>query len=97
MDENDKDELLLEKLMQEEEETLMNEEEELEEEECEPELTREEIRLKMRIEKFFKQNEGRDVVDVVGELVVRMEDLEALLEEHLKVEKDDWKRQGTEL
>ena len=57
-------------------------------------LTKEELRLKARIEKFFDANEGRDIVDVIGELVMRVEDIEEKLE---NVDKDDWGRSGREL
>ena len=60
-------------------------------------LTKAELRLKGRIEKFFEANEGRDVVDVVGELFTRIEDVEETIISLSKNEKDDWNRGGREL
>ena len=56
-------------------------------------LTKDELRLKARIEKFFDANQGRDIVDVIGELVIKVEDLEKTL----STTKDDWGRSGREL
>ena len=67
------------------------------EKKLERKLTKEELRLKARIEKFFDANEGRDVVDIIGELVIRMEDLEKDFKCICKVNEDSWKRQGQEL